>query len=234
MNILTRFRGGMVLPLSLLMALAPSFAPAATPLYDLDFTEPETGSYAVLTGAPNVQPSAGPLTSALIFPAVASSTQISLPVNIDSPRYELLCDVLLHNFVDSDYAFMVRFDAGGLHTVNFHGGLNSIYAFQNSPFASQVLGSLGNDSVVRLGVVLDRVSGSWTVSLNGVPVASNPLNGAPLQSIGFALLPWIGGAAAAPDTFAALDNVTVIIPEPSGIALLTIALLAAGRIRRKA
>ena len=127
------------------------------------------------------------------------------------------------------------YDSVEVRSLNFHGGLDSIYAFQSSPFVSQILATFSNDTLYHIGVSLDLGADVWSVALDGTPVFTNPLNGASLTGIRFGMAPWITGAVDAPDTYAALDNVVLsVIPGPSSVTLAMAGLLLwLGRVRTR-
>jgi hypothetical protein len=209
----------------LLACLSPALAPAAE-LYNLDFTPPDSGVYQVTAGNPTVQSTAGTLTDALVFHAVSGGEQIRLPIGVPAPQYRLQCDVLAQNLANSDYSFGVYFGTAAASTVSFSGGVNSIYVYQSSPFVNISLASLTNDSVYHLEVTLDSLNSLGSVAINGASLFSGPLGGAALQDIRFGLAPWIVGAANAPNTDVALDNVIVsAVPEPTAAALAAAAAL---------
>jgi hypothetical protein len=208
----------------LLACLSSALAPAEE-LYYLDFTPPDLGAYQVMAGNPTVQATAGPLTDALVFHAVSGGEQIRLPIGAAASQYDLQCDVLAQNLANSDYAFGIYFDTEALSTVGFSGAVNSIYVYQSSPFLSFSLASLNNDSVYHLEVMLDSLNSLGSVAINGTSLFSGPLGGTALQDIRFGLAPWIGGAADAPNTDVALDNVIVSVPEPTAAALAATAIL---------
>jgi hypothetical protein len=189
-------------------------------LYNLDFSGAETGAYQIVAGSPTIQSSAGSLNDVLVFHATVGGDQIRLPVGVAGARYELQYDLLAHNLLASDYAFVLRLDTAGVRSLNFHGGLDSIYAYQSSPFVNQILAPFVNDTVYHIGVSLDLQADVWSVAIDGTPVCTNPLNGASLQAVRFGLAPWITGAVDAPGTYVALDNVVLnVIPEPSSVTL---------------
>jgi hypothetical protein len=212
----------------LISLLSAGYLPAVE-IYNLDFSEPETGAYQIVSGNPSVQSSAGSLNDALVFGAGVGGDQIYLPIGVTGPRYELQYDLLVHGLLDSDYAFVMRLDASGVRSLNLHGGLNSIYAYQASPFINQTVGSFSDDTVYHIGVSVDVAADLWSVAINGSPSFSSSLHGATLQGIRFGLGPWIGGAADAPGTHAAIDNlILTVIPEPSAAAFAVAGLLVWG------
>lgn len=206
----------------------------AVDLYNLDFTPPELGTYQVTAGNPSVQSSVGPFTNALVFDAVTGGEQIRLPIGTVAPEYELQCDVLTHNLRNSDYAFDVFSGTPAVNTVNFDGGLNSLYVYQSVPFLNLSLSSLTDDWVYHLDVMLDLQNSEWSVAINGNSLYSGPLAGSALQDIRFGLAPWIGGAANAPNTYVALDNVIVsAIPEPAAAGLAAAGVLLWLKLQRR-
>jgi hypothetical protein len=208
-----------LLIVALWVAAAPAAARAAE-LYNLDFTPPDSGTYQVTVGNTMVQSSVGPLTDALVFHAMANGEQIRLPIAMPAPGYDLQFDLFAHNMANSDYSFGVFLDGTATRSVNFHGGLNSVYAYQSNPLLNFSLMPLTNDAAYHLDVLLDLQSSAWSLAVNGVPLFDGPLGGAGLPDIRFGLAPWIGGAANAPNTYAALDNVRVTaVPEPSVVGL---------------
>jgi hypothetical protein len=206
----------------------------AVDLYNLDFTAPELGTYQVTLGNPSVQSAAGPFTDALIFDAVTGGEQIRLPTGQIAPQYELQFDIFAHNLLNSDYSFGVYLDTATVRAVNFHGGLNSIYVYQPSPFLNFSLAPLANDSVYHFDVTLNAQSAVWSVAINGTSLFDGPWDGAVLQDVRFGLAPWIGGAANAPNTYVALDNVVVsLVPEPSAAALSVAGFLVWLKLHRR-
>ena len=206
--------------LGVFFAVTLPVASRAAELYNLDFTPPDLGTYQVMAGSPSVQSTIGTFTDALVFDAVSGGEQIRLPIGTTAPQYELQCDVLTHNLINSDYAFGVYFGTAAVRTVNFDGGLNSIYVYQSSPFLNLSLSSLTNDSACHLDVMLDSLNSVWSVAINGNSLFSGSLDSASLTDIRFGLAPWIGGAANAPNTCVALDNVIVsTVPEPAAAGL---------------
>ena len=209
-----------------LCVVASLAAARATELYNLDFTPPDLGTYQVTLGNPLVQSSVGPFTDALVFDAVTNGGQIRLPIAMSAPEYELQFDVFAHNLVNSDYSFGMFLDGTTVRSVDFHGGLNSVYVYQANPFLNLPLASLTNDSVYHLDISLDMQGLVWSVTINGNPLFNGPLSGAGLQDIRFGISPWIGGASNAPGTFVALDNVLVSAePEPSVAGLAAAGIL---------
>ena len=216
------------------LAFISPAASRATELYDLDFTPPDLGTYQITTGNPSVQSMVGPFTNALVFDAVSGGEQIRLPIGVTAPEYEFQCDVLTHNLLNSDYAFGVFFDTPAVNSVNFHGGLNSVYLYQSSPFLNLSLSSLTNDSVYHLDITLDMQNSDWSVAINGNSLFSGPLGGLALQDIRFGLAPWISGAANAPTTYVALDNVIVsAVPEPTTAGLAVAGVLWWLKLQRR-
>lgn len=222
---------------SLISAIGILLSPAvasAVDLYDLDFTAPEIGAYQVTAGSPAIQASVGPFTDALVFDAVTGGGQIRLPIGTAWPRYEVQFDVLAHNLLNSDYSFGVYFDTAAVRTVNLHGGLNGIYLYQSSPFLNLSLASLANESVYHFAIALDAEASEWSVALNGNSLFSGACDAAALEGIRFGISPWLGGAANAPNTYVALDNVLVsAVPEPSAAALAAAGVLLCLLGRRK-
>jgi hypothetical protein len=214
-----------------LACLSPALAPAAE-LYNLDFTPPDLGVYQVTAGNPTVQATAGTLTDALVFHAVSGGEQIRLPIGVAASQYNLQCDVLVQNLASSDYSFEVYFDTEAVSTVGFSGGVNSVDVYQSSPYLSFSLAPLDNDSVYHLEVTLDSLNPSWSMAINGTSLFSGPLGGTVLQDIRFGLAPWMSGAANAPNTDVALDNVIVSVPEPTATALVATAILLGLTFRR--
>lgn len=210
----------------LVVSLLSASTLSGSEIYNLDFSGAQPGAYQVVSGSPSIQSSVGPLNNALVFHAGVGGDQIQLLVGVPGPRYELQYDVLVHNLLDSDYAFVLRLDTAGVRSLNFHGGLDSIYAYQASPFINQTLASFLNDTVYHIGVSVDLQADLWSVAIDGTPACINPLNGASLQAIRFGLAPWIAGAADAPGTYVAVDNVVLsVIPEPSSVTLALVGLL---------
>ena len=206
----------------------------AVDLYNLDFTPPDLGTYQVTAGNPTVQSSVGTFYHALVFAAATGGEQIRLPIGVTAPEYELQCDVLTHNLLNSDYAFGVFFDTPTVNSVNFDGGLNSVYVYQSSPFLNLSLSSLTNDLVYHLDVTLDIQNSDWSVAINGNSLFSGPLAGSALQDIRFGIAPWIGGTANAPNTFMALDNVIVsTVPEPTVVGLAAAGVLLWLKLQRR-
>jgi hypothetical protein len=144
-----------------------------------------------------------------------------LPIEVAGSRYELQYDIVAHDLLGSDYAFVLLLDTTPVEGLSFHGGLDSIYVYQSDPFINQTLMSFSNDTVYHVGVTVDFDAGAWSVAIDGTPACSNPLNGTSFQDVRFGLAPWIAGAADAPDIYVGLDNVVLgIVPEPSAWALV--------------
>ncbi len=222
---------------SLLGAMGLLLSPAgasAMDLYDLDFTAPEIGVYQVTAGSPAIQASVGPFTDAAVFDAETGGEQIRLPIATAAPRYELQFDLLPHNLLNSDYSFGVYFDTAVVRSVNLHGGLNGIYLYQSAPFLNLSLAVFANESVYHFAIVLDAEASEWSVALNGNSLFSGACDAAALEGIRFGISPWLGGAANAPNTYVALDNVLVsAVPEPSVAALAATGVLLGLLGRRK-
>ena len=221
----------------LIFALCVAASPAAargTELYNLDFTPPDSGTYQVALGNPTVQSSVGPFTDALVFHAVTNGEQIRLPIAMTVPEYDLQFDLFAHNLTDSDYSFSVFLDGTAIRSVNFQGGLNSVYVYQGNPFLNLSLLSLANDATYHLDVLLDLQSSVWSVAVNGMSLFNGPLDGAALEDVRFGIAPWIGGAANTPDTYVALDNVLVAtVPEPSFVGLAAAGILLWLQLRHR-
>lgn len=191
-------------------------ASRAAELYGLDFSAPDLGTYQVTAGSPSIQSMAGVLADALVFDAVSGGGQIRLPINTTEPVCEVQFDVLTHNLSESDYSFGVYLDTASVHALNFHGGLNGVYLYQSAPFLNLLLAPMADDSVCHFAVALDAGSSTWSVAVNGTPLYGGACDAAALQAIRFGISPWIGGAADAPGTYVALDNVWIsAVPEPS-------------------
>lgn len=196
-------------------------------LYNLDFTAPDVGSYQVTLGSPSVQPSVGPFTDALVFDGLPGGEQIQLPIETIAPGYNLQFDVLAHGLANSDYSFGIYLGTATAHAVRFHGGLNSVYVYQNTPFLNFSLTPFADDLAYHFDISLSAPESSWSVAINGTSLFSGPLDSTALQDIRFGISPWIGGAANAPNTYVALDNVLVsTIPEPSISALVVAGIFA--------
>ena len=219
----------------LVVALISSGNLVGSELFNLDFSGGETGTYEVVSGHPTLLASAGPLQDVLAVHAGVGGEQIRLPIALVGPRYDLQYDLMAHNLLASDYAFVLHFDMAGIHSLSFHGGLDSIYAYQTSPFINQILTPFTNDKVYHIGVSLDSEADVWSVAIDGNPVWTHPLNGASLTGIRFGMAPWIAGAADAPNTYVALDNVVLnAIPEPSVVTLAAAGFLFwLGRVRSR-
>ena len=216
------------------LAFISPAASRAAYLYNLDFTPPDLGTYQVTAGSPTVQSSVGTFYNALIFAAASGGEQIRLPIGVNAPQYELQCDVLTQNLLNSDYSFGVYFGAATVRTLNFDGGLNSIYVYQSSPFLNLSLAPLTNNLVYHLYFMFDVQNSVWSVAVNGNPLFSGPLDGSALQDIRFGLAPWIGGAANAPNTHVALDNVVVsAVPEPTTAGLAATGVLLWLKLQRR-
>ena len=209
----------------LAFALCVQGQASATVLYDLDFTAPEIGSYSTVFGSPTVVSSFDGLTDALLFHAVSSYDQIKLEVGAAAPGYQIGFDVVTHGLRNSQYLFTALLDTPEIRSVDFHGGLNSIYVFQ--PFSgSGTLQSLVDDAVYHLDLTIDLPANLWRISINDVPCFSSPINASDIGSIRFSLAPAILGAGDSPSTQVAIDNIRVdAIPEPSAYALTLSALV---------
>jgi hypothetical protein len=128
----------------------------------------------------------------------------------------------------------VYLDTAAVRSLNFDGGLNSIYVYQSSPFLNLSLSSLTNNSVYHLDITLDSLNSAWSVAFNGSPLFNGSLDGTSLQDIRFGLAPWIGGAANAPNTYVALDNVIVsAVPEPTVAGLAAAGVLLWLKLQRR-
>jgi hypothetical protein len=222
------------LPVCMFLAFISPAASRAVDLYNLDFTPPDLGTYQVMAGSPSVQSTIGPFTDALVFDAVSGGEQIRLPIGTIAPQYDIQCDILPYNLLNSDYAFGVYLDTAAVRSLNFDGGLNSIYVYQSSPFLNLSLSSLTNNSVYHLDITLDSLGSAWSVAINGSPLFNGSLDGTSLQDIRFGLAPWIGGAANAPNTYVALDNVIVsAVPEPTVAGLAAAGVLLWLKLQRR-
>lgn len=195
---------------------------SATELYNLDFTPPEIGTYQTVFGDPSVQSPVRPFADALIFHAVTGYDQIELAIHTAGPRYDIQYDVLVHDLLNSQYAFSIFLDTPEVRTVSFHGGLNSIEVFQASPYTIANLADFADDQVYHFDISVDLEANLWSVAIDGTQMFANPINASSLQSIRFSMAPRIWfGAIDAPGTYAALDNVLVsVVPEPSVFSLL--------------
>lgn len=199
---------------------------SATVLYDLDFTAPEIGSYSTVFGSPAVVSSFHGLSNALLFHAVSTYDQIRLNIGAAVPGYQIGFDVVTHGLRNSQYAFTTLLDTPEVRLVSFHGVLNDIYVFQPSPYTIQTPQSFVDDTVYHLDIMVDFPNNLWKISVNNVPVFSNPINASDVDSIRFSLAPAIGGAGNSPGTQVAIDNIRVdTIPEPSAYALALSALV---------
>src|ERR1017187_5324634 len=140
---------------------------SAALLYDLDFTPSEVGTYTVVFGSPTVSSSFGGLSTALVFHAVTSYDQIRLNLGAGSPGYQINFDVVTHGLRNSQYAFSMDLDTPQIRTLEFHGGLNSVYVFQ--PYSgSGILQPLADDSIEHVATTVDILHNLWTISVNGV------------------------------------------------------------------
>lgn len=201
----------------LLTFVLGTYPALATELYNLDFTSPETGTYQTVFGNPRVQASVGPFADALVLQAVTTYDQIRLRVENTAPRYDIQCDVLMHDLLNSQYLFSIFLDfdpvPNRFQSVNFHGGGNRIDTFPSAQFFSE---GFANDRVYHFGISLDFQAIQWTLAIDGSERFTSPLNGSGLQFIRFSMAPWIGGAEDGPGIYAAIDNIVVTaVPEPS-------------------
>ncbi len=194
---------------------------SATELYNLDFTSNDVGTYQTIFGNPTVQSPVGPFANALVFHAVTGYDQIELPITVAAPSYDIQYDVIAHNLLNSQYAFSTFLDTAFATSVDLHGGQNSIEVFQSSPYTLENLEGFSNDQVYHFDISVDLQNNVWSMSINGTPMFSNPVNASSLQDIRFSMAPWIAGAVDGPGTYAALDNVVVTaVPEPTVFNLL--------------
>ena len=205
---------------------------SATELYHLTFSGNDTGSYQVDSGNPLVQPSAGAFTDALVFHCFGFDSGspydvIQLPLPASQSRFDIQFDILTHNLMNSQHAFFLYLDTLQVPYVCFHGGQNSINAFQPSPYTTANLAVFNDDRPYHFDISVDLPANRWSVSLDGTQLYENLINASSMESLRFSAQPWTGWAVDAPATYIALDNVIVsIVPEPSVFSLLILAGLA--------
>lgn len=205
-----------------------SCATGSTIVYvDKDFTAPNTGGYQVVFGEPTVQPSVGPLQDALVFKAVSSYEQIKFSGPRSSSGLEIHYDLLTHNLRDSNYGFTILFDTPQVRTMTFHGGLDQLTVFIPGSF-SGFGPSFNDDQVYHIGMWIDFRSQTWDITLDGVPFQTLDFDAYAIDSIRFSLAPAYGGTLDAPNTYVALDNLTIAsIPEPPAWSLILAAVIPA-------
>jgi hypothetical protein len=200
---------------------------SATEYMNMDFTPPEQGGYGTVFGTPSVESSVGPLQNALVFNAVTSYEQIRIDMPQNSRGYEIHYDVYTHNLRDSKYAFTVLFDTPEVRTMSFHGGLNRLSIYR--PGFSGYGPAFNDDQVYHVGMWIDFLNNTWTVSLDGVAFQPIAFDAAYIESIRFSMAPAFGSALDAPDTYVALDNLVITsVPEPPAWSLVLTALVTVG------
>ncbi|HEY5296628.1 MAG TPA: PEP-CTERM sorting domain-containing protein [Verrucomicrobiae bacterium] len=210
--------------ISIAILTTASCSLSATELYNLDFTTDDVGSYETIFGNPSIQASVGPFANALVFHAVTGYDQIELPIGVTGPSYDIQFDVLVHNLLNSQYAFSMYLDTAFATSVDFHGGQNSIDVFQSSPYTTENLADFENDQSYHFDISVNLQANLWSVAIDGTQLFSNPVNASSLDDIRFSMAPWYFGAADAPTVYAGLDNVLVsVVPEPSIYSLLIMA-----------
>ena len=198
----------------------------ATQLYDLNFTPSEVGTYSTVLGSPTVVPTFEGLSDALLFHAVTSYDQIELNLGVGAPGYQIGFDIVCHGVLNSQYDFAAYLDTPQIRSLNFHGGLNSIYVFQPVS-GSGILEPLVDDSIHHVDMTVDVLHNLWTIAVDNTPLYSNSIGAADIQDVRFSMAPWVGGATNSPDTQVAIDNVVIsTIPEPAPYALVALGCLA--------
>jgi hypothetical protein len=210
----------------LIVAWTPRSSCAAL-LYDLNFTPSEVGTYSVVFGSPTVVPAFEGLSPALLFQAVTTYDQIELNLGDGAPGYQIGFDIVTHGLQNSQYAFTTFLDTPQIRSLDFSAALNSIYVYQPDSGGGQ-LEPLADDTIEHVAMTVDILHNLWTISINNVPLYSNPINAADIQDIRFSMAPWIGGATNGPGTQVAIDNVVInTIPEPSTRLLVALGCIAA-------
>ncbi len=99
---------------------------SAVELYNLDFQPPEVGMYSTVFGTPTIQPTVGPFTDTLAFHAMTNYEQISLPIEVAAPVYDIRFDVLTHGLANSAYGYTIFLDTPEARPIDFHGPDNEI------------------------------------------------------------------------------------------------------------
>ncbi len=215
-----------------LVTLAISLSVSAAEYVNMDFTAPEKGGYQTIFGTPSVTSSVGPLNDALRFDAVTSYEQIQIDLPHSVTGYELHYDLYTHNLRDSKYAFTILFDTPQVRTLSFHGGLNQVTLYR--PFFSANGPAFQDDQVYRVGMWIDFINNTWTVSLDDVMFDSVAFDATSIDTVRFSLAPWHAIHSDAPGTYVGLDNLTIAtIPEPPVWSLLLLVGLPAWFLRRR-
>jgi hypothetical protein len=213
-------------------ALAAAATMSATELYHLDFQPPEIGEYGISFGSPTVEPTVGTLEDALVFHAVKTYDQITLPVEVAAPVYHIAFNLMTHGLEDSEYAFVILLDTPQIYSIAFHGLHNAVDMInlgRVSPFL--------DDMVYHCEIVADFAADRFSLTIGGGRPNVTTIGQGPLESIHFSMAPWKYGAADDPGAYTALDNVVVTaVPEPSSASLLMsgLPILALRALRRKA
>jgi len=201
-------------------------------LYNLDFTAPEVGTYGT-SGSVSTQSSVGPFTDALLFQATTDGGRLDLPVGPAGQRFNLQYDMLVHNVLNSQYAFTMYISAGTARSVSLHGLLNYIYVFQSIPYTQVNAGGFLNDRVYHFDIDIELDASSWSLAVDGSQRFSSSVDGTILHSIAFRFSPWYSGAPDAPGVYGALDNVVITVPEPSAFGLFGLGTFIATLQRRR-
>lgn len=219
--------------LGLILGMGLSGAPAQTPLYQLTFDPGAPANYDVVFGAPTPVASFQGLTGALRFRGVSSYDQIRLPIHAVASAYQLDFDVVTQGLVNSKYAFTVLLDTPQVRTLSLHGGLAAFSPYQPSPYFVGASAPFADGQPYHVRIRADFAANFWDIAVNGNVLYQNLLNATELHSIRFSLAPWYNQSPTDPNVFAAIDNVVVLVPEPSGAVLLGLA-LGALAVRRLA
>jgi hypothetical protein len=206
----------------------------AAVLYELDFAQPETGSYSVWGGSPVIVPSFGTMSDVMLFHARTNpnSDGISLNLADHAPSYTIEFDVLTQGLRNSLFAFMLYLSTPEPRIVDLHGGLNAIGVYQPFPYTDTAVQPFFDNVAYHFRVFTDFTNNRWQVSVDGMSVYDNVFNATDVQDLTFALRDWRGGAVDNPNILVGLDNIRVeVVPEPSACLLI---LLGLGMYRRRA